>query len=307
MTKLDPHNTTFDEFHFKYTPLIEHYLKTNIPKSRNSAISILSKALEHSLLNGGKRIRPLLSIASNFLFSNKVDEILPLACACEIIHTYGLVHDDLPAMDDDTIRRGKPTCHVEFGEDIAILTGDALNTLAFELLSTQLSNFNSSQVLKIIQLTSRLSGIDGVIGGQVLDIKSHTLSPSLDILKELHKKKTGALITLPIVGPAILHNVDPTIISSLYDLSDHVGLLFQIIDDILDVEGDEKTLGKTPGKDAQLNKLTYPLFMSMEKAKEKAQDEKQSALSLLEHLEKNYNFNITYLNSIVKFIASRSY
>tara|TARA_Y100001970_G_C14246031_1_gene868273 strand:- start:444 stop:1292 length:849 start_codon:yes stop_codon:yes gene_type:complete len=269
--------------------------------------SILNDAIRHSLLNGGKRIRPLLVIASNCLFSDDIDAILPLACSLEIIHTYSLIHDDLPSMDNDDLRRGKPTCHVKFGDDIAILAGDTLNTLAFEILSTYLTSFSDKAVLTIIQMISKNMGISGLVGGQVLDIKSSNKELNIDHLNNLHQKKTGALIQLAITSPAYLHHADPLVIKELESFGSHLGLLFQIIDDILDVVGDKSMLGKSPGKDQVLNKLTYPGIMSLDACRDIANQEKNSALTNLNHLKNTYHYDTKELLAILNFTFDRSY
>tara|TARA_B100001989_G_C24529015_1_gene460443 strand:+ start:331 stop:1194 length:864 start_codon:yes stop_codon:yes gene_type:complete len=285
--------------------MIESYLSQALQSSTGDQRQVLIEAVNHSLLNGGKRIRPLLTIASSLLFSDNTTDFLPLACSFEIIHTYSLIHDDLPSMDNDDLRRGKPTCHIKYGEDIAILAGDTLNTLAFEILATKLTAFPEKNILKLIAKTANLMGVDGLVGGQILDICSTKHDRSLDKLKLLHQKKTGSLIELTIVSPAMLLSVDDDIIECLISFSNHLGLLFQIIDDILDVTGDKKTLGKSPGKDEMLEKLTYPSLLSLAKAKELAFQEKESALYYLSKLKKNYQFKTDYLKLIVEFIYSR--
>jgi geranylgeranyl diphosphate synthase, type II len=304
---ISPDIMTFKHFQAFYSPIIETDLENSIPTADVAEINILANAIKHSLLNGGKRIRPLLTIASNNLFSENYKEILPLASALECIHTYGLIHDDLPAMDDDDFRRGKPTCHVKFGEDIAILAGDTLNTLAFEIISSKLNTFPADALLTVLNKVCKLTGFNGVVGGQVIDIQSHKIKPSATILNHLHSKKTGALIDLCILCPAILHQVDSAAISKLTDFSTTVGLLFQIIDDILDVEGDKESLGKTPGKDDQLNKLTYPSLFGLQKSKEIAQEKTELSFELLSSLHKSFGYNIDNLKDIVQFIFSRSY
>tara|TARA_Y200000002_G_scaffold360213_1_gene345297 strand:+ start:207 stop:1145 length:939 start_codon:yes stop_codon:yes gene_type:complete len=298
---------TFKTFQSFYSPIIENELENNIPKPDVKEIEILANAIKHSLLNGGKRIRPLLTIASNSLFSKNYTEILPLACALECIHTYGLIHDDLPAMDDDDFRRGKPTCHKQFGEDIAILAGDTLNTLAFEIISSKLTPFSTEAVLIVLNKVCKLTGFNGVVGGQIIDIQSHKITPSETLLNHLHSKKTGALIDLCILCPAILHQVDSIALSKLTEFSTTVGLLFQIIDDILDVEGDKQSLGKTPGKDDKLNKLTYPSLFGLQKSKDIAHQKIELSFDLLSDLHKTFGFNIDNLKGIVQFIYSRTY
>tara|TARA_B100001173_G_scaffold161760_1_gene140057 strand:- start:22216 stop:23130 length:915 start_codon:yes stop_codon:yes gene_type:complete len=298
---------TFDTLQSAYSSKIESFMLSMIDQTITDERSVLNDAIRHSLLNGGKRIRPLLTIAANSLFSNDVDAILPLACSLEIIHTYSLIHDDLPSMDNDDLRRGKPTCHVKYGEDIAILAGDTLNTLAFEILSTHLNSFSDKAILTIIQMISKNMGIAGLVGGQVLDIKSSNQSLNLEHLNNLHQKKTGALIQLATSSPAYLHQVDPLVIKELESFGSHLGLLFQIIDDILDVVGNKDVLGKSPGKDQALNKLTYPGIMSLDECRDIASQEKTKALANLDHLANQYNYDTKALLAILNFTFDRSY
>ena len=298
---------TFDTLQSAYSSKIESFMLSMIDQTITDERSVLNDAIRHSLLNGGKRIRPLLTIAANSLFSNDVDAILPLACSLEIIHTYSLIHDDLPSMDNDDLRRGKPTCHVKYGEDIAILAGDTLNTLAFEILSTHLNSFSDKAILTIIQMISKHMGIAGLVGGQVLDIKSSNKRLNLEHLNNLHQKKTGALIQLAISSPAYLHQVDPLVIKELESFGSHLGLLFQIIDDILDVVGNKDVLGKSPGKDQALNKLTYPGIMSLDECRDIASQEKTKALANLDHLANHHNYDTKALLAILNFTFDRSY
>ncbi|MBI60334.1 hypothetical protein CL657_03855 [bacterium] len=299
--------TPFDALLSLHSDKIESFMLAMIDQTIIDERSVLIDAIRHSLLNGGKRIRPILAIAANSLFSKDVDSILPLACSLEIIHTYSLIHDDLPSMDNDDFRRGKPTCHVKFGEDIAILAGDTLNTLAFEILSTHLTAFSDRAVLDVIKMIAKNMGVAGLVGGQVLDIKSSNKLLNLEHLNNLHQKKTGALIQLAITSPAYLHEVDTSIINDLRLFGFHLGLLFQIIDDILDVVGEKSQLGKSPGKDQELNKLTYPGIMSLDECRRIAKEEKNKALACLDNLQEQYNYNTKELLAILDFTYNRSY
>ena len=276
--------TTFTDFKTEFLPIIDASLDEALSLPLKDDRDELCQAMRHSLLNGGKRIRPLLSLASHALFSKHYASILPLCSAIEMVHTYSLIHDDLPAMDNDDFRRGKPTCHKQFGDAMAILAGDNLHTLAFELLSTQLSSFKSAQVLRAIQSFSSLIGMDGLIGGQVLDIKSDTTHQDLAHLKQIHEKKTGALIQFSVMAPAILEDQSEDIIQSLKQFGYHLGLLFQITDDILDVTGDVASLGKSPNKDQDMNKLTYVNLLGLDQAKKEAQLESEKSQACLASL-----------------------
>ena len=297
----------FKAFSEKYVPVIESALEQALSVTVSDERQSLCNALEHSLLDSGKRLRPLLAIASHQLFSSDVDSILPLACALEMIHTYSLIHDDLPCMDDDDFRRGKPTCHVRFGEDIAVLAGDTLNTLAFEILSSQLGSFEPRAVLDTVCLISQASGINGLVGGQVLDIKSHSSFQDLDKLMFLHQKKTGSLFMASIVSAGILNEASDDVLDLLRDFSAHVGLLFQIVDDILDVVGTKEALGKSPGKDQALDKLTYMSILSLDQARDKAQEEANLASHVLDRLSQDHGLSTTVLRTIVDFMLIRSY
>lgn len=293
---------TFTDFSNQYMSLIETKLKSYAEFHHSDQRLILQDAIQHSLLSGGKRIRPLLCLASQQLFSNDPSPILAFACATEIIHTYSLIHDDLPSMDDDHLRRGKPTCHVAYGEDIAILAGDTLNTLAFEILANDLP-FSANLILKSFQYFSKALGINGLVGGQILDIKPDATRYSIEYLKQLHSMKTGALIQSCLVVPAILNQASSNQIKCLETFGYHLGLLFQIVDDILDVTGDSALLGKTPLKDEKLNKLTYVHLLGLDQAKKEAQQEAQHAKAILDSLNLS---NTSWLQVFIDYILNRN-
>jgi len=302
------HSTlTFDTLQATYLEQIELFMVKLLDSSISDERAVLNDAIRHSLLNGGKRIRPLLTIASSLLFSNDIERILPLACSLEIIHTYSLIHDDLPSMDNDDFRRGKPTCHVKYGEDIAILAGDTLNTLAFEVLATHLTSFDEGAILTIIRNIAHNMGISGLVGGQILDIKSSNKNTDLNTLNKLHLKKTGALIQLALTSPAYLYHADSNVINELNRFGAHLGLLFQIIDDILDVVGNKETLGKSPGKDHNLNKLTYPGIMSLDDCRSIAMQEKQKADLCLKNINSLLSCDTNALATILDFTFNRSH
>lgn len=225
----------------------------------------LKKALAYSLLAGGKRLRPALTYAIGLGFGRSLKELDSAAASLELIHTYSLVHDDLPAMDDDDLRRGQATCHKKFDEATAILAGDALQTLAFNILVTDKHLTAENKVRAISQL-SQAAGIEGMILGQMLDIQSENQLISLEELTRLHQGKTGALITAALLlGAGEEHSKYDAILD---ELGASLGLAFQIQDDILDIEGDSQTLGKTSGRDEELNKSTFPKLLGLDKAKE---------------------------------------
>jgi geranylgeranyl diphosphate synthase type II len=246
---------------------LQHYLPADdIPAK-------IYEAVHYGVFNGGKRIRPILCLAAAEAVGGDLASAMPVACALELIHTYSLIHDDLPAMDNDDFRRGKPTCHKVFGEDMAILAGDALLTEAFVLLSraekVRLSGFSAERRLAVIQEIAYSAGICGMVGGQALDVLSGKSESGEDTLREIHRRKTGALIVAAVKSGAIIFNAGKDKIQSLAEYGINVGLAFQIADDILNVEGDRELMGKETGSDAAHNKLTYPSLLGMELAKEK--------------------------------------
>jgi geranylgeranyl diphosphate synthase type II len=244
---------------------LEHYLpgEDNIPAD-------IYKAVRYSVFNGGKRIRPILCLAAAEAIGGDLGPAIPVACALELIHSYSLIHDDLPAMDNDDFRRGKPTCHKVFGENIAILAGDALLTEAFVLLShVEKVRLSAERRLAVIQEIAKAAGICGMIGGQALDVLSGKSEPNENMLREIHRRKTGALFVAAIKSGAIIFNARKDKIQALAEYGINVGLAFQIADDILNVEGDRELMGKETGSDAAHNKLTYPSLLGMGKAKEK--------------------------------------
>ncbi|MGH9617154.1 MAG: polyprenyl synthetase family protein [Acidobacteriaceae bacterium] len=230
--------------------------------------SSIHRAMRHSTFAGGKRLRPVLCMESARIFSR--DAQLPtgiedLAAAIEMIHTYSLVHDDLPALDNDDLRRGKPTCHVVFGEAIAILCGDALQTQAYQTLAGL--RCPAAAVVTILGEISRATGtVDGMIGGQVMDVESEHLSPTAELVSAIHKAKTGALITASVVAGGIYAGANADAIERLRVFGQHAGLAFQIVDDVLDVTESSEHLGKTAGKDTATVKATWPAVYGVDRS-----------------------------------------
>jgi len=245
------------------------------------------EAMRYSLLAGGKRVRPILAIATAEIFRCETTPFMPVICSLECIHTYSLIHDDLPAMDDDDLRRGKPTNHKVFGEAEAILAGDGLLTLAFELLSrdTFPSSINHRDILKIIHIISRAAGSSGMVGGQCLDIKAEGKNVSLEDLQRIHRLKTGALITAAVQVGAVIGNADADQFDNLTTYGKNIGLAFQMKDDLLNIEGDEKELGKAVGSDAEHNKATYPSLLGLENTKKQLQTTITTALAALDDFD----------------------
>ena len=255
----------------KLAALVEKNLARYI-SDKNEYPPIIYKAAKYSLFAGGKRLRPILTLLSAKACGFSYADVMPAACAMEMIHTYSLIHDDLPAMDDDDFRRGKPTSHKKFGEAIAILAGDALLTKAFEsiLACARNKKIKPVNVIKAAVEISQGAGMQGMIGGQVLDITSEGKKISIDSLNYLHKCKTGALIRASAVSGAMLAGADNRTISLFRQYGEKIGLAFQIIDDMLDVTGDEKKMGKKLRKDSGAKKATYPAIYGLERSAAKA-------------------------------------
>ncbi|MDK2986401.1 MAG: geranylgeranyl diphosphate synthase, type [Clostridia bacterium] len=243
----------------------------------------IHKAMRYSVFAGGKRLRPILTIAAAEACGGSADNVIEAACALELIHTYTLIHDDLPAMDDDDYRRGKLTCHKVFGEAIAILAGDALLTYAFQILArASLENkVNNNINLENILYIAKSVGSQGLIGGQVVDLESENKSLNEDILNYIHKNKTAALFKAAIKTGGVVAGANEEMLAALDDYAQFYGLAFQITDDILDIEGDSKEIGKSVGSDEKNNKLTYPSLYGIEKSKTMAEDNINKAIESL--------------------------
>jgi geranylgeranyl diphosphate synthase type II len=252
-----------------------------------SNYSRLIKAMKHSLMAGGKRLRPILCITAAEAVKGKTDDVMRAACALEMIHTYSLIHDDLPAMDNDNLRRGQPTCHIAFDEATAILAGDALLTFAFEILSSiELTNINHAlKWLQVINTTATAAGYKGMIEGQMRDMAAEETLISLEKLEEMHALKTGALIEASIIAGAILGDGSLEQIEKLKIYAKNIGLAFQVTDDILNVEGDPALMGKDVGTDKARKKSTYPSILGIEKSKGFAKKLVNNALQSLDHFD----------------------
>lgn len=243
---------------------------------------VIHQAMAYSVFAGGKRFRPMLALAACETVCGDWKPALDAACAMECIHTYSLIHDDLPGMDDDDYRRGKLTNHKVFGEGMAILAGDALLTYAFEILSGMADDTNSRQIMTIIGEVSRASGTAGMIGGQVVDIISEQTKPTTELLHYIHHHKTGALIVASVRMGAMLGGADETQLAALTEYACQLGLAFQITDDILDVAGDASKIGKPVGSDEKNEKATFPALFGLEKSRVMADEAVQAAVAALE-------------------------
>ena len=245
-------------------------------------------AMKYSMMAEGKRIRPILCLAAAEAAGGKPQVVLPAACALEMVHTYSLIHDDLPAMDNDDLRRGKPTSHIAFDEATAILAGDALLTLAFQVLSSvQVSGENqASGWLKVIQMISTAAGYQGMIRGQMLDMAAEGQDLTVEELKSMHALKTGALIEASLLCGAWLSNAQQYQVESLKTYARNIGLAFQVTDDILNVEGNPKEMGKAVGTDQLREKSTYPALLGIGPSKKFAENLVDAALKALEVFDK---------------------
>ena len=265
----------------------------------------IAKGMEYAILNGGKRLRPFLLFATLELLNENIKKGVKSAIALEMIHSYSLVHDDLPALDNDDYRRGKLTTHKVFGEAEGILIGDSLLTYAFYVLSQKnLELLSSEQIINIISKTSEYAGINGMIGGQMIDIESENKKIDLETLKYIHSHKTGKLIKLPIEIACIIANVEKDKREVLEEYADLIGIAFQVKDDILDVEGTFEELGKPVGSDIDLHKATYPSILGMEESKKILNDTVEKAKEIIKNKfgeEKGKN-----LISLADFIKNRN-
>jgi len=240
----------------------------------SGAPPLLVEAARYSLFAGGKRLRPALALGACEMLCGDDTPALPAACALEMIHTYSLIHDDLPAMDDDALRRGQPTCHIKFGEATAILAGDTLCTMAFDALAETGS-------VRVVQEVARAAGAAGMAGGQQLDLSAEGRQLDVDSLSAIHRAKTGALIRGSVRVGAILGGADDAQLLSITHYGEHIGLAFQIADDVLDVVGEEAAIGKPVGSDAAHNKSTYPALLGIDESRRLAEDAAEAAISAL--------------------------
>lgn len=288
----------------QYQDRIDGLLRSNIDVLDDHAPT-LKQAMAYSVLNGGKRMRPFLVYAVGDMLNVSLDDLDFPAIALECVHAYSLIHDDLPAMDDDNLRRGQPTCHIAFDEATAILAGDALQTLAFDVLvNARFSHIDASQHMQLIKILSSASGYQGMCGGQAMDLAATNTSISQSQLQQLHQLKTGALIQASVAMPAALApEIDNASKQRLSEYSAALGLAFQVQDDILDVVGDSAVLGKPQGSDQENNKSTYPSLLGLAGAKDYLQQLRQQALHALHALP----YNTGLLEDFTHFIVQRDH
>ncbi len=298
----------FDDYLQVRVDAVNRYLQQlgDGPDFRREVPSRLREAMNYSLLSGGKRIRPVLTLMAAEAVSGQWEQWLPFAAAIELVHTYSLIHDDLPAMDDDDFRRGRPTNHKVFGEAMAILAGDALLTHAFTLMarSGREQGVDAAIVLQTMEELSHAAGPAGMVGGQVLDLSATNTDPTTDVtglaslLEEIHRKKTAALIRACVRIGALLGGATKEQFNALSDYGLHLGLAFQIRDDLLDVTGELSLMGKAAGSDERAGKLTYPRLFGVETATRLVQEHTAAAMQALQAVPLNGEWLIALANRL---------
>ncbi len=282
--------------------LVNDGLIRSLPTTTSSRIA---DAMSYSVMAGGKRLRPVLCLAAAEAVGGRSGDAINTAIVIELIHTYSLIHDDLPAMDDDDLRRGKPTCHVAYDEATAILTGDALLTLAFQMLASPegTTGVPADRQLRVIHAIATAAGYEGMIGGQMADIDSEGSRIDLSRLEQLHLMKTGALIKAAVTTGGILGGGTSEQIRHLNKYAQNIGLAFQIIDDILNVEGDPTLLGKAVGTDEERKKSTYPALLGLVESRKLAASRVKEALQALDYFDKKAD----PLRSVAQYVIDRKY
>ena len=289
------------EFLAAQVQAVDRVLNRWVPKETVDPSSI-HRAMRYSLFAGGKRIRPILAIAAAHAVNDSPAGIEDAACTLELVHTYSLVHDDLPALDNDDLRRGRPTCHKVFGDAMAILAGDALLTLSFEVLS-RLPRIPAERKIRLVEELARAAGTaGGMIGGQVNDIEGERKKPTAALLETIHRAKTGALLRASVRMGAIYAGATEDELAALSCYGEHIGLAFQIIDDVLDIEESSEALGKTAGKDEAQQKITFPAVYGLERSREMAEEERLEAHTALTSFDDRAN----RLRELADLIVRRS-
>ncbi|NIQ90384.1 MAG: polyprenyl synthetase family protein [Deltaproteobacteria bacterium] len=279
--------------------MVEEALEVALPQEDGPASRVV-EAMRYSLFAGGKRLRPILCLAASEAVGGEIQSAMPAGCALEMIHTYSLIHDDLPAMDDDDLRRGKPTNHKVFGEAIAILAGDGLLTEAFVLLSDYHSLL-PERAVQVIGVIAEAASYRGMVGGQVVDMLSQNKPADLETVQQMHSRKTAALIAAATESGALAGKGSEAQVAALARYGRAIGLAFQIADDILDIEGDTELLGKSTGADEARGKVTYPAAVGLESSRQAANDMIHDALAALEGFDDKAN----PLRSLAHYIITR--
>jgi geranylgeranyl diphosphate synthase type II len=281
----------------EYIDKIDKELISYLPNADEGQRDVV-RAMKYSLSNGGKRLRPILVLEFCKVCGGNINDALPLACAIEYVHTYSLIHDDLPCMDDDDMRRGNPSCHKMYGEATALLAGDSLLTHAFDIVSS--CDLSDSQIVSAVSLLAQNSGVGGMIGGQVLDLKYEKQDPNISEILTVHKLKTGALISAACLLGCIAANANESQILAASKFAYNLGIAFQIKDDLLDVYGDEQKLGKPVGSDESNDKTTYVTLVGQKKAEEDVEKLTDSAIKQLSHFN-----NTDFLEKLSVYLISR--
>jgi geranylgeranyl diphosphate synthase type II len=281
--------------------LVDAYLERLLPVEDEEP-STIHKAMRYSVFAGGKRVRPILVLASGESVAGDRDILLHLGAGIEMMHTYSLIHDDLPALDNDDLRRGRPTCHKVFGDAMAILAGDALMTRCYQVLADLPKLSDSTRIRIIGEIAAATGTVNGMIGGQVVDLESEGKTISAKILEYIHSSKTGALLTACVRCGAIAAGAKTTELNALTDYGNKIGLVFQIVDDILDITSSSEMLGKTAGKDEKVKKATYPALYGIDASREKARELVDSAIEDI----REFGNEAEYLRNLAQFIISRT-
>ncbi len=294
------HELLISDYLIQKAAIVDQWLDRLLPSELENPTTI-HEAMRYSVFAGGKRLRPILTIATGEIFGSEERELLPAACSLEMIHTYSLIHDDLPAMDDDDLRRGRPTCHVVYGEAMAILSGDALLTQAFGSLAEH-QFLDADKKVRVISEVAHAAGTTrALIGGQVLDLESEGKPVTGEMLEEIHRAKTGALIRCAVRLGAIIGNASEMELGALTLYGERAGLAFQVADDLLDETATSEELGKTAGKDAARQKATYTALFGIDGARRMADRLCQEAILAARSIDRDTRF----LQEIAKFIVER--
>jgi len=290
------------EYLLEKRTIVDQALKKYLPEMSGPKEELF-KAMSYSLFAGGKRLRPILCIAAAETIGGSHEDVMPVACALEMIHTYSLIHDDLPAMDDDDMRRGKPTNHMVFGDAMAILAGDGLLTEAFRVMACPelLERIGAERFQRVIEIVSSASGPHGMVFGQALDIRAENEKIDTSQMEIIHEHKTGALLKASVTTGAILGRASENNVESFEQYGKNIGLAFQISDDILDIEGDSEQMGKPTGSDLERGKNTYPSIYGMEKSKMMLREIIDNAIDILS----SFNDRAEPLRQIARYIIER--
>ncbi|TKB44500.1 (2E,6E)-farnesyl diphosphate synthase [Thalassotalea mangrovi] len=287
-----------------YQQRIDDFLKQQLAQLPLNDTRLMD-AMHYGLLIGGKRMRPFLTYSTGEMLGVALADLDPIAAALECIHAYSLLHDDLPAMDDDDLRRGQPTCHKQFDEATAILAGDSLQTLAFDIVASHnFQSVNARGQIQLVKMLARASGYRGMCGGQAMDLAATDKQVDLDHLERIHRLKTGALLEAAILMPTLcVSDIDPAHVTLLKQYAQTIGLLYQVHDDIIDITSSEATLGKPSGSDIEANKSTYPALLGLSGAQQKEQELYANSLHALDGLP----YNTQNLANFSTFIVKRDH